>query len=104
MTKRIIIVVASALLLAGAYFAFHFYRLFTNPVSLCDDYRIYITPADTQQSVLESILKGNPEASVKGLEYFLNRRDYDSHIHTGCYTVLSGAAPKQVADMLLGGA
>ncbi len=104
MTKRIIIVVASALLLAGAYLAFHFYRLFTNPVSLCDDYRIYITPADTQQSVLESILKGNPEASVKGLEYFLNRRDYDSHIHTGCYTVLSGAAPKQVADMLLGGA
>lgn len=104
MAKKIIIIIASALLVVGASFAFSLYRLFTSPVSICDDYRIYITPSDTQESVIAAIHKSDPDAGTKALEYLLKRRNYDSHIHTGCYTVKSGASPKQVADMLTGGA
>lgn len=104
MAKKIIIIIASALLVVGASFAFSLYRLFTGPVSVCDDYRIYITPSDTQESVISAIHKADPDAATKALEYLLKRRNYDRHIHTGCYTVKSGAGPKQVADMLAGGA
>lgn len=77
--------------------------MFNKPVSDCPDYRIFIRPDDTGDSVLQSIIKSDPQANTKPLKFLLNRRDYDSHIRTGCYTVKSGAMPKQVADMLTGG-
>ena len=104
MKKRIIIIIAAALIVTGACLAFHFYRLFTNPVSVCDDYRIYITSDDDSQSIMAQILESDESASIKALAYLLKRRNYDNHIHTGCYTVRSGATPKQVADMLTSGA
>lgn len=104
MAKRIILIIAATLLLAGGFVTFHFYKEFTRPVSICDDYRIYITPHDTQESIMASIRKSDPNASIKALVYLLQRRNYSNHIHTGCYTVHSGATPKQVADMLAGGA
>lgn len=104
MAKKVIITIAAALLVTGIGFAFHFYRLFTSPVSICDDYRIYITPADTQESVIAGILKADPDANTKALEYLLERRNYDRHIRTGCYTVKSNATPKQMSDMLTSGA
>jgi UPF0755 protein len=104
MVRRIIIIIAAVLLVTGAGAVFYFYRLFTTPVSVCDDYRIFITPTDTRQSILAGILESDPDARTKALDYLLKRRDYDSHIHTGCYTVKSGATPKQVSNMLLSGA
>ena len=77
--------------------------MFNKPVSDCPDYRIYIRPDDTADSVLQSIIQSDPLANTKALKFILDRRDYDSHIRTGCYTVKSGALPKQVADMLTGG-
>lgn len=77
--------------------------MFNKPVSDCPDYRIYIRPDDTADSVLRSIIQSDPLAKTKALKFILDRRDYDSHIRTGCYTVKSGALPKQVADMLTGG-
>ena len=77
--------------------------MFNKPVSDCPDYRIYIRPDDTADSVLQSIIQSDPLAKTKALKFILDRRDYDSHIRTGCYTVKSGALPKQVADMLTGG-
>lgn len=77
--------------------------MFNKPVSECPDYRIFIRPHDTADSVLRSIIQSDPLAKTKALKFILDRRDYDSHIRTGCYTVKSGALPKQVADMLTGG-
>lgn len=77
--------------------------MFNKPVSECPDYRIFIRPHDTADSVLLSIIQSDPLAKTKALKFILDRRDYDSHIRTGCYTVKSGALPKQVADMLTGG-
>ena len=77
--------------------------MFNKPVSDCPDYRIFIRPDDTADSVLRSIIQSDPLAKTKALKFILDRRDYDSHIRTGCYTVKSGALPKQVADMLTGG-
>lgn len=77
--------------------------MFNKPVSDCPDYKIYIRPDDTADSVLQSIIQSDPLAKTKALKFILDRRDYDSHIRTGCYTVKSGALPKQVADMLTGG-
>ena len=77
--------------------------MFNKPVSECPDYRIFIRPDDTADSVLLSIIQSDPLAKTKALKFILDRRDYDSHIRTGCYTVKSGALPKQVADMLTGG-
>lgn len=77
--------------------------MFNKPVSECPDYRIFIRPDDTADSVLRSIIQSDPLAKTKALKFILDRRDYDSHIRTGCYTVKSGVLPKQVADMLTGG-
>ena len=76
---------------------------FNKPVSECPDYRIYIYPSDTRESVIQSILEADPVANIKPLNFLLEHRDYDEHIHTGCYTVKSGATPKEVSNMLLSG-
>jgi len=76
---------------------------FNKPVSDCPDYRIFIYPTDTRETIMQSILKADSQANVKPLNFLLEHRDYDKHIHTGCYTVKNGATPKQVSDMLLGG-
>lgn len=102
--KRAILIVSVIIVLIAAAFTAYFYKAFSAPVSTCDDYRIYIRPGDTQESILAAIRESDPEANVKGLIYLLNHRKYDSRIRTGCYTVKSGATPKQVADMLTGGA
>ena len=101
--KALLIIVVIILLAAGA-FAAYFYSMLTTPVSTCDDYRIYILPTDTQESILNNITQADPEARTKGLTYLLGHRNYDSNIHTGCYTIRNGATPKQVADMLSSGA
>lgn len=102
--KKVILTVSVIILLVAAAFTAYFYKVFTTPVSNRDDFRIFIRPSDTQESILESIKDSDPEAKTKGLTYLLNHRKYDSNIHTGCYTVKNGAPPKQVADMLTGGA
>ena len=71
MTRKIIITVLAALIIAGAAVAFSIYRMFTTPVSVCADYRIYITPADTQESVLTKILEADSTASTRALKYLL---------------------------------
>ena len=76
---------------------------FNKPVSECPDYRIYIYPSDTRETVIQSILEADPQANAKPLNFLLEHRDYDEHIHTGCYTIKTGATPKQVSDMLLSG-
>ena len=101
--KKALLFIAATIILVAAAFTAYFYNIFTTPVSDRDDYRIYIRPSDTQESILKSISDSDPEAKTKGLRYLLNHRKYDSNIHTGCYTVKSGATPKQVADMLTGG-
>lgn len=103
MTKKIIISIAVVLILSAGCTAFYFLSLFTTPVSKCPDYRIYITPHSTQQSVLDDIRRADPEAGTKALRILLNRRGYDSRIRTGCYTIHTDATPKQVADMLTSG-
>lgn len=102
--KRAILIVSVIILLIAGVLTAYFYNVFTTPVSICDDYRIYIRPSDTQESILAGLRAYDHEAKTKGLVYLLNHRRYDSHIRTGCYTVKSGATPKQVADMLTGGA
>ena len=102
--KKALFIIAVIILLAAGAFTAYFYRLFTSPVSNSEDYRIYITPGSTQESVITSIRQSDPEARTKALEYLLTRRNYSSRIHTGCYTIHSGALPKQVADMLSSGA
>jgi UPF0755 protein len=104
MAKKIIITVLLTLFIAGAAAAFYIYRMFTTPVSVCADYRIYITSGYTQDSVLARIQESDPDASTRALCYLLQHRDYNAHIRTGCYTVRSGATPSQVAGMLQGGA
>ena len=101
--KKALLFIAATIILVAAAFTAYFYNIFTTPVSDRDDYRIYIRLSDTQESILKSISDSDPEAKTKGLRYLLNHRKYDSNIHTGCYTVKSGATPKQVADMLTGG-
>jgi len=104
MAKKIIITVLLTLFIAGAAAAFYIYRMFTTPVSVCADYRIYITSGYTQDSVLARIQESDPDASTRALSYLLQHRDYNAHIRTGYYTVRSGATPSQVAGMLQGGA
>ena len=101
--KKALLFIAATIIPVVAAFTAYFYNIFTTPVSNRDDYRIYIRPFDTQESILKSISDSDPEAKTKGLRYLLNYRKYDSNIHTGCYTVKNGATPKQVADMLTGG-
>ena len=101
--KKVLLFIAVTIIMVAAAFTAYFYNIFTVPVSNCDDFRIYIRPSDTLESVLEAIKDSDPEAKTKGLRYLLNHRKYDSNIHTGCYTVRNGATPKQVADMLTGG-
>lgn len=103
MTRKIIITVLAALIIAGAAVAFSIYRMFTTPVSVCADYRIYITPADTQESVLAKILEADSTASTRALKYLLQRREYNNHVHTGCYTIHTDATPSLVAGILTGG-
>lgn len=102
--KRALLVIAVIILMAAAALTAYFYNILTTPVSTCSDYRIYIRQQDTQESILSSIIEADPDARTKGLTYILNHRKYNLNIHTGCYTVKSGATPKQVADMLSGGA
>ena len=96
MIKKGLFVIATSLFLTGC--------MFNKPVSDCPDYRIYIRPGDTRESVIQSIVQSDPNANTKALDMILERRNYDEHIHTGCYTVKSGALPKEVANMLTGGA
>ena len=102
--RKALLFISVTIILVAAAFTAYFYNIFTTPVSNRDDFRIYIRPTDTQESILADIRKSDPEAKTKGLVYLLNHRKYSSNIHTGCYTVKSGATPKQVADMLTGGA
>lgn len=101
--KKALLSIAATIILVAAAFTAYFYIIFTTPVSDRDDYRIYIRPSDTQESILASITYSDSEAKTKGLIYLLNHREYDKNIRTGCYTVRRGATPKQVADMLTGG-
>ena len=95
MAKKGLLIIATSLLFSAC--------MFNDPVSECPDYRIYIRPTDTQETVIQSIAQSDPNARTKALNYLLKHRDYSTHIHTGCYTIRSGATPKQVSDMLLGG-
>ena len=96
MIKKGILIIATLLLFSAC--------MFNKPVSDCPDFRIYIRPGDTQESIISSITQANPQAGTKALSLILKHRDYNNHIHTGCYTIKSGAMPKQVADMLTSGA
>ena len=102
--KKVILIIVVIILVAAAAVTAYFYNILTTPVSTCDDYRIFIRPSDTQESILTGIGQADPEAKTKGLIYILDHRKYDQNIHTGCYTVKSGATPRQVADMLTSGA
>ena len=97
--KRILRFMALLLIAAGAV-AFYYYKL---PVSECPDYKIFIYPDDTQDSVIQSIQKADSNAQTKALQILLDHYNYSDRIHTGCYTVKSGATPKEVTDMLLSG-
>lgn len=102
--RKGLLFISAAVIVIAATFAAYCYHVFTCPVSTCQDYRIYIRPSDTRISVIQSIMASDPAASTKALEYLLKHRNYDQNIHTGCYTVKSGATPKQVTDMLTSGA
>ena len=80
--KKAIIVIVVIILSAAAAFTAYFYKMITTPVSVCPDYRIYIRPDDNQESILALITQSDSVARTKGLTYFLNRRNYDSNIHT----------------------
>ena len=95
MAKKGLLIIAAVLSLTACSF--------NKPVSECPDYRIYIYPSDTRETVIQSILEADPNANAKPLNFLLEHRDYDEHIHSGCYTIKSGATPKQVSDMLLSG-
>ena len=97
--KRILRVLVLLLIAAGAV-AFYYYKL---PVSECPEYRFFINPDDTQDSVIQSIQKADPDARTKALTILLDHYNYNSRIRTGCYTLKSGATPKEVCDMLLSG-
>lgn len=97
--KRILRVMVLLLIAAGAV-AFYYYRL---PVSECPDYRFFIHPDDTQDSVIRSIQEADSNARTKTLKILLDHYNYSGRIHTGCYTIKSGATPKEVTDMLLNG-
>ena len=102
--RKGLLLITVVILVIAAAFAAYCYHTFTRPVSTCEDYRIYISPSDTQKSVIQSITASDPTARTKALEYILKHRKYEHNIHTGCYTVKSGTTPKQVADMLTSGA
>ena len=102
--KKVLIIITALILTVAATFAVYCYKQFSSPVSVCQDYRIYIRPGDTQQSIIAGIKESDPDAKTKALRLLLNHRNYSNNIHSGCYTVKSGATPKQVADMLSGGA
>ena len=95
MVKKGLLLLSASLLLAACSF--------NKPVSDKPDFRIYIRPSDTQETVMQQISQADPDANIKPLDFLLDHRDYDSHIHTGCYTIKSGATPKQVSDMLMSG-
>ena len=102
--KKVLIIITALILIVAATFAVYCYKQFSSPVSVCQDYRIYIRPGDTQQSIIAGIKESDPDAKTKALRLILDHRNYSNNIHSGCYTVKSGATPKQVADMLSGGA
>ena len=95
MAKKGLLIIAAVLSMTACSF--------NKPVSECPDYRIFIYPTDTRETIIQSILEADPQANAKPLNFLLEHRDYDEHIHTGCYTIKSGATPKQVSDMLLSG-
>jgi len=101
--KKVLIIITALVLTVVAAFAAYYYKQFASPVSNCQDYRIYIRPGDTQHSIISVIQESDPDAKTKALWFILNHRNYNDNIHTGCYTIKSGATPKQVADMLTGG-
>lgn len=100
--KIILGVILLALLAVGGV-AFYIYSILSCPVSKAQDYTIYIRPQDTQESVIKSIVDGNPEADLRGLKLWMNHRDYANNVHTGCYTIRNGANARRVTDMLASG-
>lgn len=102
--RKGLLLIAVVIFVITAAIAAYCYHIFSNPVSTCENYRIYIRPSDTRQSVIQSITESDPTARTKALEFILKHRHYEQNIHTGCYTVKSGTTPKQIADMLTSGA
>lgn len=102
--RKALLVTTAVILPVAVALTVYFYNIFSTPVSTCDDFRIFITPKDSQESIISAITQKDPSAKTKGLTCLLNHRNYNNNIHTGCYTIKSGANPKQVADMLSGGA
>lgn len=101
---KITIFTIAAILAGAAAYAFSIYRSLSCPVSDIKDFNIYILPDYSQQAVLQTILDGNPDARTKGLERWMNRREYGRRIRSGCYTIHQGADARQITDMLVSGA
>ena len=101
--KKILATVLTATVVSGAVFL-RIFSLLEAPVTSKESFKLYITPGFTQESVLDSIRNRDSDANVKGLRLWLNHRNYQANIHTGCYTVNTGASAREVANMLSGGA
>ena len=103
--KHYIISIVSALILAGAVFAFSIYRQLYAPLlnGKTETHYLYIDNDDTADSVFAKLLPVSSEQGMKGLQRLASYYDYDQHLRTGRYAIEPGQRALDVFRMLRNG-
>lgn len=102
--KKTALITTAIIVFLAITVAVGYRALYYTPTAIYYKYNLYIMPHDTQASIIEAIHRYDPDVRIRVLNRLLKIRDYDSHIHTGCYTLHSGASVKEIADLLTSGA
>lgn len=102
--KKTALITTAIIVFLAITVAVGYRALYYTPTAIYYKYNLYIMPHDTQASIIEAIHRYDPDVRIRVLNRLLKIRDYDSHIHTGCYALHSGASVKEIADLLTSGA
>ena len=92
--RKTLIIVAIALLAAGAYIAYtmghKYYSVKIQKISLDETAYIYITPQDNSASVIAKIAEAAPGANTDGFAALAKHNNFDNRKRSGKYAIKDG--------------
>lgn len=77
--------------------------LVATPQISADDFKIYVTPGETAEQVINDIQANEPQGKMTGLKWIARLKHYDEHVKTGCYVIKHASKPIDIYRMLSSG-
>lgn len=91
----------SVIVLAGVAVTFRYARMLSAPVTNIENFRIFIRPSDTNETVFKMIADSDPSARLDGLKLWSRLRKCS--IRPGCYTIVKGKGARETMNTLSSG-